>query len=73
MQQDSVKYDSLANRPLPKWLTDQKDGVTLIQPKKIVMRDDHYLSTSFIATGAFILLTVAILSVIILRKYRKKT
>jgi hypothetical protein len=72
MEQDTIKFDSLASRPLPKWLTDQKEGLITIQPKKIIIRQDHYLSTSFMVTGAFVLLVVITLTVIILRNNKKK-
>lgn len=70
MEKDTVKYDTLKNRPLPKWLTDQKEGLTIIQPQKKVMKEDHSLSISFAVTGIIILLVVAILSVYILRKHK---
>jgi hypothetical protein len=71
MEQDSLKYDSLANRSLPKWLTDQKERLTTVKAEKIVMKQDNSLNTSLLVTGVFILLTVAILSVLILRKKKK--
>jgi hypothetical protein len=41
MQTDTLSYDSLDNRPLPKWLIDQKSGITTVQPEKLVMKEDH--------------------------------
>ena len=52
MQTDTLRYDSLNNRPLPKWLIDQKEGLTTIQPQKIEMREDNSLKISFIITAA---------------------
>jgi heme/copper-type cytochrome/quinol oxidase subunit 2 len=68
MQTDTLKYDTLNNRPLPKWLIDQKEGLTTIQPQKIEIREDNSLRISFIATSVFILFTVIIITVYILRK-----
>ena len=69
---DTLSYDTLDNRPLPKWLTDQKSGLTTIQPDKIVMREDHSLKISFIVTGIFILLMVTILTFYFIRKQNKE-
>lgn len=71
MEQDSLQYDSLANRPLPKWLVNQRDGLNTIQPVKIVMKEDKSLQISFAVTAIFILLIISILTVYILRKYKK--
>jgi hypothetical protein len=71
MEQDSVKYDSIDARPLPKWLTDQRDGLNKYQPEVIVMKDDRSLSTSMAITGAFIIIALFILTLIVLRKNRK--
>ena len=72
MQTDTLKYDTLNNRPLPKWLIDQKEGVTTIQPQKIEMREDNSLKISFLLTALMILLAVAISTVYIIKKYRNK-
>ena len=72
MQNDTVSYDTLNNRPLPKWLIDQKAGLTTIQPQKIVMREDNSLRISFIVTAIFILLAVAILTVYFLKKHKNQ-
>ncbi len=72
MDQDSLTYDSLDVRPLPKWLTDQRDGLNTIQPARMEMKDDRSLAVSFILTGAIILLAVTVLTVYFLRKKKKK-
>lgn len=68
MQNDTLLYDTLNYRPLPKWLVDQKSGLNTIQPQKIVMREDNSLKISFLFTSIFILLAVSILTVYILKK-----
>jgi heme/copper-type cytochrome/quinol oxidase subunit 2 len=72
MQIDTLSYDTLNNRPLPKWLTDQKEGLTTIQPQKNEMKEDRSLKISFIATSAFILLAVTILTLFVLKKHKTK-
>jgi len=72
MQTDTIRYDTLNNRPLPKWLIDQKEGLTTIQAQKIEMREDNSLRISFIITALLILLAVAISTVYIIKKYRNK-
>jgi heme/copper-type cytochrome/quinol oxidase subunit 2 len=72
MDQDSLIYDSLDIRPLPKWLTDQRDGLNTVQPARMEMKDDRSLAVSFILTGAIILLAVTVLTVYFLRKKKKK-
>ena len=71
MDQDSITYDSLDVRPLPKWLTDQRDGLNTVQPVRMEMKDDRSLAVSFILTGAIILLAVTVLTVYFLRKKKK--
>lgn len=71
MDQDSITYDSLEVRPLPKWLTDQRDGLNTIQPVKMEMKEDRSLTVSFVLTGAVILLAVTILTIYFLRKNKK--
>jgi hypothetical protein len=73
MVQDTISYDSLASRPLPKWLTDQRDGVNTYQPVKAEMKDDRSLAVSVTVTGIIILLTVALLTIYILRKKKNQT
>jgi hypothetical protein len=72
MQNDTISYDSLYNRPLPGWLVDQKAGLTTIQPGKIVMRQDNSLQVSFILTSVFILFAIAVLTVYFLKKQRNQ-
>jgi len=72
MQIDTISYDSISIRPLPKWLTDQKEGITTIQPAKIEMREDNSLKISFLATSFFILLTIIILTVFIMKRKKGK-
>jgi hypothetical protein len=68
MQTDTISYDTLDSRPLPKWLIDQKSGLTTIRPEKIVMREDNSLKISFVLTAVFIILIVSILTVFLFRK-----
>ncbi len=72
MQNDTISYDSLNNRPLPKWLTDQKEGLNTIQPQKIEMREDNSLKISFIITAFLILLVIAVSTIYVLKKFRNK-
>ena len=72
MQIDTLSYDSLESRPLPKWLIDQKSGVTSYQPEEIVMKEDHSLEISFIVTGVFIILLVALITLYIYRKHKNQ-
>ena len=65
---DSLSRDTLDSRPLPKWLTDQKEGLTTLQPEKLEMKEDHALKISFIVTSIFILLLVASLTLYFIRK-----
>lgn len=69
---DTLSQDTLDSRPLPKWLTDQKEGLTTIQPEKLVMREDNSLKISFIITGIFILVLVSILTFYFIRKQKKQ-
>jgi len=72
MQQDSLSYDSLDSRPLPKWLIDQKSGVNTYQPEELVMKEDRSLEISFIVTGVFIVLLAIIITLYINRKHKKQ-
>ena len=72
MIRDTVTYDSLRERPLPKWLTDQRDGLNTYQPQKLEMKEDRSLQISMISTGVIILLTVAFLTIWFLRKNKMK-
>ncbi len=72
MQTDTLTYDSLNERPLPKWLIDQKTGYTCIEPEKLVMKEDHSLKISFFVTGIFIILLVVLLTFFINRKHKNQ-
>lgn len=72
MNQDTLRYDSLEARPLPKWLTDQRDGLNTWQPEVREMKEDHSLCISLISTGAAILLTILFLTVYFLKKHKRK-
>lgn len=71
MNQDTIGYDSLETRPLPKWLTDQRDGLNTYQPEILEMKEDRSLNISVISTGAVILLTIIFLTFYFLRKNNK--
>ena len=78
MQPDTLAYDTLSNdsldsRPLPKWLIDQKSGLTTIQPEEIVMKEDYSLKISFAVTGIFILVFVTFLTFYFIRKHKNQT
>ena len=68
MEPDTLRYDSLKVRPLPKWLTDQREGLNTYQPEQIEIRKDNSLTISFVSTGIFVLLTVLFLTVYFLRR-----
>ena len=72
MQTDTLSYDSLDNRPLPKWLIDQKSGITTVQPEKLVMKEDHSLIISIVATLSFIILVVGLLTLYLGRKHKNR-
>ncbi|MDX9910021.1 MAG: hypothetical protein RBS23_11225 [Mariniphaga sp.] len=72
MQQDSLLHnDSLEARSLPKWLTDQRDGLNTYQPEIRVMKDDRSLTVSMISTGIFIFLTILVLTIYFHLKNKK--
>jgi hypothetical protein len=71
MRQDTVSYDSLDARPLPKWLSDQRDGLNTYQPPKLEMKEDHSMQISLISTGIIILISIVFLTVYFLRKNKK--
>jgi heme/copper-type cytochrome/quinol oxidase subunit 2 len=71
MQTDTVGFDSLDARPLPKWLTDQRDGLNTYQPEVLEMKEDHSLEISIALTGILIFITVVFLTILILRKNKK--
>ena len=70
MDQDTTQTNSAEKRPLPKWLTDQRDGLNQYKPEIIEMKEDKSLGVSFMITGAVILIVVVFLTVLILRKKR---
>ena len=72
MGNDTIRYDSLEARPLPRWLTDQRDGLNTWQPPNMEMKEDRSLGVSMVTTGVIILLTLAILTIYFLRKNRKR-
>ena len=72
MMQDTISYDTLEARSLPKWLTDQRDGLNTYQPEKLEMIKDNTLQISMISTGVIILLTVAILTIYFLYRNKKR-
>ena len=72
MQTDTISYDTLESRPLPKWLTDQKTGVTTIKPREIIMKEDNSLKISFLVTALIIIFFVIMMTVIILRKKKNR-
>jgi hypothetical protein len=71
MQTDTVGYDSLEARPLPKWLTDQRDGLNTYQPEILEMKEDRSLEISIALTGILIFITVVFLTILILHKNKK--
>ena len=73
MQNDTILYDSIESRPLPKWLLDQKSGLTTVQQEEMVMKEDNSLKVSFIVTACFIVLIIAFLTFIITRKHKNQT
>ncbi len=73
MKQDTVGFDSLEARPLPKWLTDQRDGLNTYQPEVLVMKEDHSLEISIALTGLVIFISIIVLTILFLRKDKKKT
>ena len=72
MQTDTLSYDSLDSRPLPRWLVDQKTGVNTIQPEVLVMKEDHSVNISIAVTVIFILIVVTLLTLYINRKHKNQ-
>jgi hypothetical protein len=72
MKNDTIRNDSLEARPLPKWLTDQRDGLNTWQQPLMEMKEDRSLGISMAATSVLILLTISILTIYFLRKTRKR-
>lgn len=71
MNQDSAINDPLANRPLPQWLINQKEGLCEIQPKEIVMKKSNSLMISSIITGTIILIAFMAFLIYFKRKFRE--
>ncbi len=71
MRQDTIAYDTLEARALPKWLTDQRDGLNTYQPQKLEMKEDRSIQISLISTGILILITVGFLTFYFLRKNKR--
>lgn len=71
MNPDSNTYDSISERPLPKWLINQKEGHCEIKPKEIIMKKDNSLMISFTVTGCIILITVLIFIIHIKKKFKE--
>ncbi|MDQ1297368.1 MAG: hypothetical protein QG611_1350 [Bacteroidota bacterium] len=72
VEQDTILYDTLPGRPLPKWLTDQRDGLNTVQIVMPEIKEDRSLEISFVITGAIILLIIAFLTVLVIRKNKNK-
>jgi heme/copper-type cytochrome/quinol oxidase subunit 2 len=72
MQDDTAHVDSLAVRPLPRWLTDRKEGLTTYKPREVIIKEDNSLIISVGITGLFVVLVVIILTVYIKKKHKKK-
>lgn len=72
MQEDTILYDSLEARPLPKWLTDQREGLNAYQPEIMVMKDDPTLNIALISTGIVIIFAVIFLTLYFIRKHKIK-
>lgn len=71
MRQDTIAYDSLEARPLPKWLTDQRDGLNTYQPQKLEMKEDNSIQISFVVTGVVLIITVVFLTFYFLHKNKR--
>lgn len=72
MKRDTVIYDSLGDRPLPKWLIDQREGLNRYQPEKAEMKKDYSLQISLVSTGAAVLLIVILLTLYFFYKIKNK-
>lgn len=68
MEQDSLKTDSIPERPLPDWLIRQKEGLNTYQPEKLLMKEDRSLQISAAVTGLIIILIIISITIYILRK-----
>jgi heme/copper-type cytochrome/quinol oxidase subunit 2 len=72
MEKDTVLYDSPDTRPLPRWLTDQRDGLNAYQPEILEMKDDKSLQISIIITGIIIIAAVILLTVYFVYRNKKR-
>lgn len=72
MEQDTIYCDSLAARPLPKWLTDQRDSLNSVLIVMPEIKKDRSLEISFVITGVLILLVITFLTVRLLRNNKSK-
>ncbi|MCU0473575.1 MAG: hypothetical protein MUC93_09455 [Bacteroidales bacterium] len=72
MEQDTIFYDSLVSRPLPKWLTDQRDGLNTVQIVMPEIKEDRSLEISFVITGAIVLLVITFLTLHVIRKNKNQ-
>ena len=72
MKQDTAGYDSINSRPLPKWLTDQRDGLNTYQPEPIEMTEDNSLQISIIITAIIIVLAIILLTIYFFHRNKKR-
>jgi len=72
MKQDTIQNDTIEARPLPQWLTKQRDGLNTYQPQKLEMKEDYSLQISLISTGFTVLIVVVLLTVYFLRRNKNK-
>jgi len=68
MEQDSLRYDSIPERPLPEWLIKQKEGLNTYKPEIMVMKQDRSLQVSAAVTGLIIILVIISITIYILKK-----
>ena len=72
MKQDTIRYDSLDNRPLPRWLTDQKAQSQLLEDKESFIREDHSLYISLGVTIFSVLVLVLLFTFRIIKRKKLK-
>ena len=68
MEQDTIRYDALENRPLPQWLTYQKAQSQLIEDKEAFIKKDPSLYISLGITLFSVLFVVLIITFRILKR-----
>ncbi len=68
MEQDTVRYDSLDNRPLPQWLRDQQAQSQLIEDKEGFIREDPSLYISLGVTLFSVLVLVLLITFRIIKR-----